>query len=159
MNISSKSFKKYIFTIFCFFPLTTSNNQGISCFHKSKHTCLCYFFYMCFIQRWLIAYSEIMLTACTDQLTYNLSLMKLYLACVKQNAVVKTASDACSLSDLVGQCPSSLIVNFEQVIIQGCRNREEGGGRGPCPRNIFQPSESALFQQSCIHYLFSLTQR
>ena len=41
---------------------------------------------------------------------------------VKQNTRVKTPSDVCSLlakqisSDLVGQCPSSLITNFEQII-------------------------------------------
>ena len=39
-----------------------------------------------------------------------------------QNTVVKTSIDACSLlpkyalSDLVGQRPSFLIINFEQVI-------------------------------------------
>ena len=53
---------------------------------------------------------------------YCLSLIKLYSACVKQNAAVKTASDAFSLlakealSNLVGQRPSLLIVNFELVI-------------------------------------------
>ena len=44
-----------------------------------------------------IALSGILLTACTNQLLYNLSLIKLCLAYVKQNAAVKTASDACSL--------------------------------------------------------------
>ena len=38
-----------------------------------------------------------MLTASADQLLYNLSLIKLCSACVKQNTAVKTASDACSL--------------------------------------------------------------
>ena len=38
-----------------------------------------------------------MLTACADQLLNNLSLIKVYSACVKQNTAVKTASDACSL--------------------------------------------------------------
>ena len=69
-----------------------------------------------------IAHSEVLLTACADQLLYNLSLIKLYSACVEQNTAVKAASNACSLlskqtlSDLVGQRPSSLISNFEQVI-------------------------------------------
>ena len=58
----------------------------------------------------------------TDQLLYNLSLIKLCLACAKQNAAVNTASDAClllakkTLSDLLGQGPSLLIIKFEQVI-------------------------------------------
>ena len=42
-----------------------------------------------------IALSEI-LTACSDQLSYNLSLIKLCSTCAKQNAAVN-ASDACSL--------------------------------------------------------------
>ena len=69
-----------------------------------------------------IARSEILLAACTDQLLYNLSLIKLCLACVKQNTAANAASDSCSflakdaLSDLVRQCPSSLIINFEQVV-------------------------------------------
>ena len=33
-----------------FFPLSL-NNQGVSCFHKSNCTGLCYFHHMCFIQR------------------------------------------------------------------------------------------------------------
>ena len=44
-----------------------------------------------------IALSEILLTACADQILYNLSLIKLCFACAKQNAAVKTVSDACSL--------------------------------------------------------------
>ena len=40
-----------------------------------------------------IALSEILLTACADQLLYNLNLT----ACAKQNAAEKTASDACSM--------------------------------------------------------------
>ena len=43
-----------------------------------------------------IAHSEILLTACADQLLYNLSLIKLCSACAKQNTSVN-ASDACSL--------------------------------------------------------------
>ena len=39
-----------------------------------------------------IAFSEILLIACTDQLLYNLRLIKLCLVCAKQNAVVN-ASD------------------------------------------------------------------
>ena len=39
-----------------------------------------------------IAHSEILLTACADQLLYNLSLIKLCSACA-----TKTTSDACSL--------------------------------------------------------------
>ena len=52
----------------------------------------------------------------------NLSLIKLCSACAKQNAEVITASDAGLLlakqilSDLVRRRPSSLIINFEQVI-------------------------------------------
>ena len=47
--------------------------------------------------------------------------MKLCSACVKQSTAVKTVSVVCSLfkytlSDLVGQRPSLLILNFEQVI-------------------------------------------
>ena len=63
-----------------------------------------------------------LLTACTDQLLYNLSLMTLCSACVKQNTAVKTSIDASSLlakltfSDLVGERESSLIINFEKVI-------------------------------------------
>ena len=38
-----------------------------------------------------------LLTACTDQLLYNLSLIRLCSACLKQNITVNTASDACSL--------------------------------------------------------------
>ena len=68
-----------------------------------------------------IALSEIMLTACTDHLRYNLSLIKSCSVCPKQqmNAAV---NDVCSLvakwtwSDLVAQRASSLIINFEQVI-------------------------------------------
>ena len=44
-----------------------------------------------------IGHSEIMLTVCADQLLYNLSLIKSYVAYVKQNMTVKTSSDACSL--------------------------------------------------------------
>ena len=44
-----------------------------------------------------IAHSEILLTACADQLLYSWSLINLYSACAKQNAAVKTASDAYSL--------------------------------------------------------------
>ena len=68
-----------------------------------------------------IALSEILLTACADQLIYNLSLIKLCSECAKQNAAVN-ASHACSLlakwalSDLVEQRLSSLIINFKQVI-------------------------------------------
>ena len=58
-----------------------------------------------------------MLTACADQLLYKLSLTKLCSACA-----IKNTSDAFSmlakytLSDLIGEPPSSLIINFEQVI-------------------------------------------
>ena len=56
-----------------------------------------------------IAHSEILLTAGAGQLLYSLSLIKLCSTCVKQNAAVKTASNAClllakqTLSDLLGQ--------------------------------------------------------
>ena len=69
-----------------------------------------------------IAHSVILLTACAYQLLHNLSLIKLCSACVKQNTATKTAIDACSLFakytffDLVRQRPSSLIINFDQVI-------------------------------------------
>ena len=43
------------------------------------------------------AHSKILLTACDDQLLYNLSLIKLCLACVKQNTAVKTGIAACQL--------------------------------------------------------------
>ena len=46
---------------------------------------------------WLIFKVEILLTARADQLLYNLSLIKLCLAYVKQNTAVKAACDACSL--------------------------------------------------------------
>ena len=61
-------------------------------------------------------------TARADQLLYSLSLIKWFLACVKQNTAVKTAIDAISLlakytfSDLVGEPASPLMINFEQVI-------------------------------------------
>ena len=38
-----------------------------------------------------------MSTAFTDQLLCNLSLIRLYLACVEQNTAIKTVIDACSL--------------------------------------------------------------
>ena len=63
-----------------------------------------------------------LLRACADQLSYNLSLIKLCSAFVKQNTAVKTAIDAFSLltketfSDIVGEHPSWLIINFEQVV-------------------------------------------
>ena len=59
------------------------------------------------------AHSEILLTACADQLFYNLSS-----GCVKHNTAVKTVIDDCYLfaketfSDLVGQLPSSLIITL-----------------------------------------------
>ena len=37
---------------------STSNNQGISCFHKSSYTRVWYFYQMCFIQCWLIGFFE-----------------------------------------------------------------------------------------------------
>ena len=43
-----------------------------------------------------LALSEILLTAGAHQLLYNLSLIKLCLACAKQNTAVN-ARDACSL--------------------------------------------------------------
>ena len=58
-----------------------------------------------------IALSEILLTACADQLLYNLSLIKLCSTCAKQNTSVN-ASDAYSLLakytlfDRAGQSPS-----------------------------------------------------
>ena len=63
-----------------------------------------------------------MFTACADQISYNLSLIKWCSAFVRQNTAVNTVIDASSLlaklkfSDLVGERTSSLIVNFEQVI-------------------------------------------
>ena len=61
-------------------------------------------------------------TVCADQLLFSLSLIKWCSACVKENTAVKTAIDVCSLlakqtfSVLFGEPPSSLIINFEQVI-------------------------------------------
>ena len=43
-----------------------------------------------------IAVSEVVLTTCTNQLIYNLKVIELCLACVKQNVAVN-ASNACSL--------------------------------------------------------------
>ena len=69
----------------------------------------------------LIDILEFHIAVSPDQLLYNLSLIKLCSACAKQNTALN-ASDACSLlgketlSNLVGQCTSSLIINFEQVI-------------------------------------------
>ena len=97
-----------------FFLLSTSNNPGISSFHKSNYTCLCYFYHLCSIQCWLIgqflkvskfdwflwihvAHSENLLTACANQLIYNLSLIKLCSACVKQSTAVNIAINACLL--------------------------------------------------------------
>ena len=63
-----------------------------------------------------IALSEILLTACADQLLYNLSLDKLCQSCATQNAAVKT--DACSLlakltlSDLVVKRPSLKFISL-----------------------------------------------
>ena len=42
-----------------------------------------------------IAISEILLTGFADQILYNLSLIKLWSSCAKQNAAVKATSDAC----------------------------------------------------------------
>ena len=42
-----------------------------------------------------IALYKLLLTACVDQLLYNLNLIKLYSACTKQKATVETTSDAC----------------------------------------------------------------
>ena len=44
-----------------------------------------------------IALPKILLTACANQLLYKLSLIEFCVACEKQNAAVKTASDACLL--------------------------------------------------------------
>ena len=67
-----------------------------------------------------ITLSEILLTACADQLLYNLSLIKLRSTCEKQNAAVN-ASDVCALlanqalSDLVRQRPNSLITTLNML--------------------------------------------
>ena len=74
---------------------------------------------------WLVSLNfthSTLFTACADQLSYSLSLIKWCTACVKQNTAVKTAIDAFSLlakytfSDLVGEPASSIIINFEQVV-------------------------------------------
>ena len=72
----------------------TSKNPIIFCFHNRNCSCLCYFYHISvtfLIQRWLIGLflkvsylisllechntlSEILLTACSDQLLYNLRL-------------------------------------------------------------------------------------
>ena len=41
--------------------------------------------------------SEILLTACADQLLNNWNLIKFCLTCAEQNAAVRIASDACSM--------------------------------------------------------------
>ena len=41
--------------------------------------------------------SEMLLTACADQILYNLNLTKLCSVCAKQNVAVKTISNACSV--------------------------------------------------------------
>ena len=67
-----------------------------------------------------IALSEIVLTACADQLICNLGLTKFYIRHMKTKC--SNANSAYllfakwSLFDLVGQRPSSLIINFEPVI-------------------------------------------
>ena len=69
-----------------------------------------------------MAHAEIPSKACAGQLFYYLSLIKLCSACVKQNSAVNSAIYACSLlaketfSDPVVERPSSLIINFEQII-------------------------------------------
>ena len=94
--------------VFFFLPidtfLSTSNKQEISCLHKSNYTCICFFYHICFIQRWWvnfqsranligllefhIALSETLLTACAYQLLYKWNLIKLCSAYAKQNAAV-----------------------------------------------------------------------
>ena len=41
--------------------------------------------------------SQILLTAYAEKLLYNLNLIKLCSVCAKDNAAVKTTSDACSM--------------------------------------------------------------
>ena len=69
-----------------------------------------------------LAHSEMLLTASTNQLLYDLSLIELCSPCAKENAALKTANDACSLLakktlfDLAGEYPSSLIISFKKSI-------------------------------------------
>ena len=114
--------------------LSSSNNQRILCFHKSNCRYLCYFYHMYFttLIDWLMfkdeefdwlalfhkALSKI-LTACTDQLLDDLSLIKLFGMCeTKRSSKCKRCLFIISKIDFIwsSQRPSSLIINFEQFI-------------------------------------------
>ena len=100
-------------SVFVFFSLHQTTKQFLAFIKPTVHpfviSVTCAWFsvdWLTNFQRWEnligffefhIAHSEILLTACLDQLLYNLSLIKLCLACVKQNAVVKTKIDTSSL--------------------------------------------------------------
>ena len=50
-NLIARTLKNQFSPSSVCFPLSTSNNQEISCFHKSICKCLCCFYQLCFIQR------------------------------------------------------------------------------------------------------------
>ena len=62
-----------------------------------------------------IANSEIFLTACTDQLLYNLSLITFGMYNKKHKWWLFNISKIDIAYNLAGKPPSSLIINFEQV--------------------------------------------
>ena len=74
-----------------------------------------------------IAPSEILLTACADKLLSNNLFNQIMFDMCVQDTAVKTVIDVCSFlakqtfSDLVRKRPSSLIINFEQVIISSLK--------------------------------------
>ena len=49
-NLLARALKNIFSAFSVCFPLSTSNNQEISCFHESNCTYLCYFYDMGFIQ-------------------------------------------------------------------------------------------------------------
>ena len=87
----SKSFKKYIFTIF-FFPLSLhrTTKKVLTFIKATVHTL--------FISITCALFNVDWLTNLQGRVNFNnLSLIKLCLACAKQNLTVKTANDACLL--------------------------------------------------------------
>ena len=55
-NLLARALKNVSLPSSVFFHLCASNKQGIFCFHKSDGTYLCYFYHVCFIQRWLLGW-------------------------------------------------------------------------------------------------------
>ena len=54
-NLIARTLKNQFSQSSVCFRLSTSNNQEMSCFHKSICKRLCCFYQVCFIQRWLIS--------------------------------------------------------------------------------------------------------